>query len=100
MLHARGIFSCPDGTVSLALTLEPWHLSLQFVWRWAEEAQAFHVYILKEGMAKKIREGVDELFSFSPLPEVSSPWFGLASCMASTEKTLLSQENSFIKRNN
>lgn len=32
----------------------------------------FHVYIVKEGMTKKIRQKMDEVFSFTPF-EVSSP---------------------------
>lgn len=33
----------------------------------------FLMYIPKEGMTKKIRKEMDEVFFFSPLPEVSSP---------------------------
>ena len=44
-------------------------------WEWAEENTVFfffHVYIVKEGMTKKIRQKMDEVFSFTPF-EVSSP---------------------------
>lgn len=68
--------TCPGGTVSLANGHSPWmlgtfHCSLYSAG--GRKLSVFLMYIPKEGMTKKIRKEMDEVFFFSPLPEVSSP---------------------------
>lgn len=71
--------TCPDDIISLAYGYLPWrpgmsHCNLCGSGSGQKKTQFFffHVYIVKEGMTKKIRQKMDEVFSFTPF-EVSSP---------------------------
>lgn len=71
MLHARGIFSCPDGTVGLADGHSPWMLGTFHCSVRVAGGKKAHLspWVYPEGTdARKIRKDMDEASSPGVLP--------------------------------